>query len=278
PLAVVAVIITVRHLPVDAPQPRTRIDVLSTISVVVGLAALTYVLIEGRDGWAWPVLTIVGIAGIGVFTWSVRARSDPLVDPRVFSSARFNAVNLTTLFVYAALGGGTFLLTLQLQQSLNYSALAAGAATVPMTLIMLVGSPIMGRVTDQIGPRIPMTVGSLIAGAGMALAAFITPGVGFTTAVLPAVVTFGVGLTLVVTPLTTAMLASVHPGDAGAASGVNNAVSRVAGLLAVAVLPPLAGITAGPGEPLGAGFTTAMLTCAGLCAVGSAVSWVGVKA
>jgi MFS family permease len=170
--------------------------------------------------------------------------------------------------VYTAIGGALFLLALQLQQSLHYSALAAGLSMLPMTIIMLIGSPWAGALGQRAGPRLPMTIGPLIAAAGVALMARVVPGATYLNAVLPAVVIFGVGLAITVAPLTAAVLSAVPDTYAGTASGVNNAISRVAGLLAVAVLPVAAGIRAGPGEPLGPGFSLAMLICAVLCVIG----------
>lgn len=284
PLAAAAIAIALHRLPADRPRTREPFDIGGTISVAVGLAGVTYALIEGPASGAatqsWPPLAIgaaaLGVLGLAVFIWGQYRVDAPLVDRKLFSSKEFTAINFTTLFVYAALGGGMFLFTLQLQQTLGYSALAAGAATVPMTVIMLLGSPIMGGLTDRIGPRIPMTAGSFIAGGGMALMALIRPGAGFLTAVLPAIVVFGTGMAILVAPLTTAVLAAVSADDAGAASGINNAISRVAGLLAVATLPALAGITADPGEALGPGFARAMGICAALCVAGGVFAWLTV--
>lgn len=280
PLAVAALAIAARHLPGDPPRARTPFDVVGTVTVVGGLGGITYALIEGpagaSGGEGWPPLAsgalVFGVVTFGLFLYTRRFIEEPLIARGMFSSLEFIGVNITTLFVYAALGGGMFLLTLQLQQTLGYTALAAGAATVPMTIIMLIGSPLMGSVTDRIGPRLPMALGSLIAGAGMVVLALIAPGSTFLTTVLPGVAVFGLGMAILVTPLTTAVLASVSFDDVGAASGINNAISRVAGLLAVAVLPAVSGITADPGEPLGPGYKVAMLICAGLGLAGAVVT------
>jgi MFS family permease len=143
----------------------------------------------------------------------------------------------------------------------------------PTTIIMLVGSPWAGALGQRTGPRLPMTIGPLIAAAGLALMARIAPGTTYLGAVLPAVAVFGVGLAITVAPLTAAVLSAVPDAYAGTASGVNNAVARVAGLVAVAVLPVAAGIRAGPGQPLGQGFSTAMLITAAICVIGAAIAW-----
>ena len=187
---------------------------------------------------------------------------------QLLRSRQFTGANLTTLAVYAAIGGALFLLALQLQQSLHYSALAAGVSMLPMTIIMLIGSPWAGALAQRTGPRLPMTVGPLIAAAGLALMTRIVPGATYLATVLPAVVVFGVGLAITVAPLTAAVLSAVPDSYAGTASGVNNAVARVAGLIAIAVLPVAAGISAGPGQPLGPGFSLAMAITAAVCVIG----------
>ena len=142
----------------------------------------------------------------------------------------------------------------------------------PITIIMLFGSPWAGAVAQRTGPRLPMTMGPLIAAAGLTLMARVVPGATYLGAVLPAVVVFGLGLAITVAPLTSAVLSAVPDTYAGTASGVNNALSRVAGLLAVAVLPVAAGINAGPGQPLGPGFPLAMLISAALCVIGGIIA------
>jgi MFS family permease len=141
-----------------------------------------------------------------------------------------------------------------------------------MTIIMLIGSPWAGALGERAGPRLPMTVGPLIAAAGLALMARIVPGATYLGAVLPAVGVFGVGLAITVAPLTAAVLCAVPDAYAGTASGVNNAIARVAGLLAIAVLPVAAGIRAGPGQPLGPGFSLAMVILAVICALGGFIA------
>jgi len=164
------------------------------------------------------------------------------------------------------------LLAVQLQQSLRYSPLAAGAAMLPVTMLLLALSPPMGALAQRIGPRLPMTAGPVLAAAGLALMARITPDTSYLTAVLPAVAVFGLGLSITVAPLTAAVLAALSQDQAGLASGTNNAVARIAGLFAVAVLPLLAGVSTTGGQ-LGPGFGRAMLIAAGVCAAGGLIAW-----
>ncbi|MFW0786444.1 MFS transporter [Gordonia sp. CPCC 206044] len=281
PFALGAVWIAVRHIPESRDTTVTgRLDIAGAAAITVGLTGVIYALIEGpARGWTATVVVAV-VAGVGalvVFVVCERRADAPLLPLGLFRSWQFTGANLTTLVVYAALGGALFLLALQLQQSMDYSAFEAGVATVPSTVIMLFGSPLSGRLAQFTGPRLPMTVGPFIAAGGLALMARIVPGAGYLDAVLPAVVLFGVGMTITVAPLTAAALGAVDAAHSGTASGVNNAVARVASLLAVAVLPVVAGIDAGPDQPLGQGFSTAMYIAAICCAVGGVIAAASIR-
>jgi EmrB/QacA subfamily drug resistance transporter len=276
PLAAAALWITARHVPESRdPTARGRADVTGVTAIMLGLAGVIYALIEApARGWTPVTVTAaaIGVAALTTFALIEAVVSAPLVPLDLFRSRQFTGANLTTLAVYAALGGALFLLALQLQQSLHYSALAAGLATLPTTIIMLIGSPSAGAIAERTGPRLPMTLGPLTAAAGLALMARISPGASYLEAILPAVTVFGIGLTITVAPLTAAVLAAVSENHAGTASGVNNAVARLAGLLAIAVLPVAAGIHAGVGQPLGHGFVVAMLIAAAVSATGGVVA------
>jgi EmrB/QacA subfamily drug resistance transporter len=276
PLAAVALWITSRHVPESRDTTaRGPADVPGAAAVMLGLAGVIYALIEAPSrGWTPVTVTAAAVGATALVTFALteaHARA-PLLPLELFRSRQFTGANLTTLAVYAALGGALFLLALQLQQSLHYSAMAAGLATLPTTVIMLIGSPWAGAIAERTGPRLPMTIGPLIAAVGLALMTRITPGASYLEAVLPAVVVFGVGLTTTVAPLTAAVLAAVPENQAGTASGVNNAIARLAGLLAIAVLPAAAGIHAGVGQPLGHGFVVAMLIAAAVSATGGIVA------
>ena len=281
PLAVAVAWIAVRHVPESRnPAATGRPDILGTAAVAIGLAGVVYPLIE-TPSRGWTLITIsaaiVGVVGLAAFPLIEQRVQSPFLPLKLFRSRQFTGANLTTLAVYIAVGGALFLLVVQLQQSLHYTALRGGLATLPMTVIMLIGSPWIGALAQRTGPRIPMTIGPLIAALGVALMARVVPGTTYLGAVLPAVVVFGLGLAITVAPLTAAVLAAVPDSYAGTASGVNNAISRVAGLLAVAVLPVAAGISAGPGQPLGPGFSLAMLICAGFCLIGGITAWVTIR-
>ena len=281
PLAAAVLWIAARHLPESrSPAAPRRPDILGTAAITVGLAGVIYALIEAPSrGWTLGTVAaaVIGTAALVAFPLIERRVRSPLLPPQLFRSRQFTGANLTTLAVYTAVGGALFLLALQLQESLHYSALAAGLATMPTTVIMLIGSPWAGAFAQRTGPRLPMTVGPLIAAVGVALMARIVPGATYVGAVLPAVVVFGVGLAITVAPLTAAVLSAVSDAYAGIASGVNNAIARVAGLIAVAVLPLAAGIRAGPGQPLGPGFSLAMLITAAICVIGGITAWATIR-
>ena len=283
PLAAVAVAVTVRHVPESRdPAAGTRPDVPGAVAVSVGLGALAYALIEGTAGFGAVEVAagVVGLAGLAGFVAVERRRAHPMLPLAMFRSRQFSGANATTFAVYAALGGAFFLLVLQLQVGLGYSAMAAGASLLPVTLLMLALSARAAQLAQRVGPRWPMTVGPVLVAAGLVGFSGVEPGRPYATAVLPAVVLFGLGLALTVAPLTSAVLAGVDDAHMGVASGVNNAVARVAGLLAVAVLPGLAGVElagAGAGAGLGDGFERAMLVCAALCLAGAVVALATVR-
>ena len=211
------------------------------------------------------------MAALVAFLLVERRSANPMMPLDIFASRQFSAANLVTFVVYAALGGFFFLFVAFLQISLGYSPIAAGAASLPVTVLMLLFSARSGALAQRIGARIPLTVGPLVIAVGLLMMTGIDPGDSYVTSVLPAVIVFGAGLTLVVSPVTATVLAAADSRHSGIASGINNAVARVAGLLAVAVLPLIAGLTGDKFyDPVAMtdGFRIAMVACAGLAAAG----------
>ncbi|MFF3357005.1 MFS transporter [Streptomyces sp. NPDC002917] len=288
PVAAVCVPVALRHVPESRnPHAHGRFDVLGAVLGALALALVTYALIEapGQGASAAVIGAAVGGVLLGVaFVQVERRRANPMLPPSVFGSRQFTAVNIVTLCVYAALGGYFFLSAIQLQVVAGYSALGAGTALLPTTVLMLLFSASSGELGQRIGPRIPLTVGPLFAAAGMLLMLRVGPGDATVSAylqhVLPAVAVLGLGLVTVVAPLTSTVLASVDTARAGLASGINNAAARAAGLIAVAALPLLAGM--GPEAYRDAGqfaaaFKRAMPICAGLMVLGSVIAWATVR-
>jgi MFS family permease len=283
PLCAVVVLLAVRHVPESSdPLAPRQLDVAGAASVALGLAGVTYALIEAPSRGAVGVAAPAALGAVALvgFVAVERRNRHPMVPLDIFGSRQFTAVNLVTLALYAALGAVFFLLSLVLQVSVGMSPVMAGAALLPITLIMLALSARAGALATRIGPRRPMTIGPLIVAAAMLLMLRIGPGSGYPATVLPAVLVFGLGLALTVAPLTATVLAAAEDRHAGVASGVNNAVARTGGLLAVAVLPAVTGLTgAAYRDPvaLADGFHIAMICCAVLVGLSAVLAWFGVS-
>ena len=284
PFAAVVAAVAVRHVPESVdPTARGRFDVTGAALAALALAGITGALIEApAQGASWAVPA--GAAGAVAAVWFVieerrRGRPSSAVPPMlpldVFASRQFTAVNVVTFVVYGALGGVFFLLVLELQVVAGFSPLGAGLSLLPATVILLLLSSRAGALAQRYGPRWLMTAGPLIAAVGLLLATRIGPDASYLADVLPAVALFGLGLAATVAPLTATVLASADVRHAGVASGVNNAVARAAGLLAVAGLPVAVGLnSAGYHNPtvLHSGFQAAMIICAALLAAGGVLS------
>ncbi|MFJ3622371.1 MFS transporter [Streptomyces iakyrus] len=277
PVALVCVPVALRHVPESGGEgAHGRFDVLGAVLGAVALALVTYALIEaGGGGAVVAVSAVAGLAAAVAFVLVERRRPDPMMPPDIFASRQFTAVNLVTLCVYAALGGFFFLAALQLQVVVGYSALAAGTALLPTTVLMLLLSARSGELADRIGPRIPLTVGPLLCAAGMLLMLRVGQGASYVADVLPALLVLGLGMVTLVAPLTATVLGSVSVVRAGLASGINNAAARAAGLLAVAALPLLAGMgEEAYREPVAfdTAFDKAMGWCAGALVAGAVIA------
>jgi len=280
PLAVVVVLMARRFVPESRDVSATgHPDYLAAAVGALGLAGLTGALVEAPARGIGDVVVLsaltVGVAGLGVFLWLQHRSAEPLVPPSLFRDRTFTLSNALTFVVYAALGGVMMLLVLQLQVSLGYSPTLAGLAGLPLTIIMLLLSGRSGALAQRIGPRLQLVAGPIVIGAGMLLLMRVEPGSSYLGSVLPAVVVFGLGLATVVAPVTATVLAAAPDRYAGVASGVNNAIARSGGLLAVAVLPAAAGLTGSAyRDPvaLTAGWRTALLICAVLAIAGGLIA------
>jgi EmrB/QacA subfamily drug resistance transporter len=284
PVAALVVVVAARHVPESRdPDAVPHLDLAGTVLVVVGLGSLTYALTAaggpdaGAAVWAWAG---AGVLALLAFAVVQRRSRHPLVPPALFREAQFTAANAVTFLVYAALGVLFVLLVLQLQVVSGFSPLLAGTALLPVTGLMLLFSARVGAAAQRLGPRPFLVGGPLLAATGVLLMTRIGPGASYAADVLPAALLFGAGLTLLVAPLTATVLDAAPDGSAGVASGVNNAVARAAGLLALAVVPVAAGIggddyTDPPA--FAAGFRTAMVICVGLLLTGALLAAVLVR-
>ncbi|GAB2961811.1 MFS transporter [Nonomuraea fastidiosa] len=278
PFAALIVFVTLRHVPESRDeQAAGRFDVLGSVLAALALAGLTYGLIE--RGAVAPLAAGV-VLGAAFVVVQVRRSPDALVPVGIFRDRVFTAVNIVTLIMYAAMGVVFFLLVVQLQVVSGFSPIAAGMAMLPATILMMLLSARAGELAKRFGPRTPMTLGMLAAGGGFLAMSTIGFGASYPFQVLPAVFLFGLGLSATVAPLTATVLASADERHAGMASGVNNAVARTGGLLAVAAVPPLVGLVgdAFQNPPVfDAGFRTAMLISAAMMAVAAAITWVTIR-
>lgn len=261
PLAIAVVVIAIRHVP-ETRGAQTRLDLGGAGLTVVSLAFLTYGLVA--EQWLTTSVGLLLLAAFVVHQWRTPHALVPL---GLFADRVFTAANICTFAIYGALSAMGFLLVLQLQYVSGYSPLEAGLATIPPVVLMLLFSGRSGAWGARVGPRWPMTLGPLVMALGLLMYLRVDDHPNFVIDVLGAGTVFGVGLTMLVAPLTTAVLASAPADQTGIASGINNAVARTSSLLAVAAIPPIAGIAgsdfASP-DVFSPGFRTGMLICAGM--------------
>lgn len=284
PLAALVVAIGVRHVPeTRSPPTSAPLDVAGGGLFTLTLVGVTYAVIEGpTNGWTAGVvgsLALAVVAGAALVACERRAAA-PIVPFGVLRSRQFVVINLVTFVMYGALGGALFLVPLQLQQVVGYSPVGAGTSLLPVTVVMLLLSSRSGALAGRIGPRLQLSAGPLVVALGLALMTRIGVGSSYVADVLPAVLVLGFGLAITVAPLTGTALSSAPTEHAGVASAVNNDVARVAGLVAVAVLPPLAGLTGRAylhPSSLSSGFDTAVLVSAVVCAVGGVLAALGIR-
>jgi EmrB/QacA subfamily drug resistance transporter len=244
PLIVATMVLAHRHVreSVD-PQADRHIDYPGILFSAIGLGGPVYALIEQpTKGWGDPMVYLPLIAGVAIFAsfllWESRYRH-AMMDLGLFRNRNFAITNIETLVVYAGLIGAFFFVTLFLQQTAGYTPIQAGLATTPVSVLLFVLSPRFGKIATGIGPRVPMCVGPIVGGIGLLMMMRVGADPNYLTDVLPGIVVFGLGLSATVAPLTATALNSVEERHVGIASGINNGVSRVAGLLAIAILGAL---------------------------------------
>jgi EmrB/QacA subfamily drug resistance transporter len=241
PLVAAAMVIAVWAVEETRNQEMTarQIDLFGAVLSALGLGGLSFAMIQGpASGWSQPLVVIsaaTGVVAIAGFVLHEQRTNAPMLPLKLFRSRNFSAANGATLALYAVFNGNFFILTIYLQTALGYSPLAAGLATLPVTLLMIGLASRFGRLAERTGPRLPMTTGILLTGAGLGLLAFLKPGDSYSVHVLPGIVVFGLGLAVTVPPLTNTAVSSVPDSQAGIASGVNDQAARVAALLGVGV-------------------------------------------
>lgn len=275
PIAVTLVLIVVLGQK-DVRVPGVRIDVPGAILGIIGLGGPVFALIEqGTFGWASPVIFVpftVGIASLVAFVWWQGRAAAPMLPLELFRVRNFSVGNIATLLIYAALSLGGFVLVVFLQQVAGYPATIAALALLPVSIANVLLSRLFGGLSGRWGPRLFMTAGPIIAGVGYLLFLGMDADVDYLRDVLPGALVFALGLSMTVAPLTAAILGSIVTERAGIGSAVNNAVARVAGLLAIALLGVIAA-----GSLDVAGFHRALIVTAALLIAGGVVSLVGIR-
>src|SRR5665213_762805 len=285
PIGLAVLLLAIRHVPESRDESAPdRVDVPGALLVMGALAGITYGLIEGpAHGWHGPgpvVALVTGAVAAGRFVVVEARRPAPLLPLGLFRHRQFTVTNAVTFVVYGALGGVLFLLPVVLQVVGGYSPLASGVALLPLTVVMLLLSSTSGRLASRIGPRLQMTAGPVVVGFGLVLLSRVTTDSSYVTGVLPAVLVFGLGLAITVAPLTATALSAAPVEHAGLASAVNNDVARIGGLIAVAVLPALSGISGSAylhPDQLAAGFRTAAVIGGIWCVAGGVVAGLGIR-
>jgi len=276
PVAVTMWLLSKLRLPEEV-RSGAHLDIRGAIMGAVGLGGTVYACIEqGRYGWSSPLIyvpLVIGILALLAFIRYERRIPQPMLPMGLFKARNFSVGNVATIFIYAALALSSFLITIFVQQYAGYSALKAGMVTMPITLIMFVLSPRFGNLAGKYGPRWFMGVGPIVAGLGLGLLLRTHDPIAYWTQFFPALLIFGLGLATTVAPLTSAILGCISPKQAGIASAINNAVSRIAGLLGVATI----GVITGVGSLTLADFHHGMLLVALLLIAGGTVSAIGIQ-
>jgi EmrB/QacA subfamily drug resistance transporter len=285
PLAVTLYLTTRLGAEVLGARREARVDVVGAILCAIGLTGTVYALIEQqRLGATHPaVLTaaVTGVACLVAFPWWESRTPNPIMPLHLFAARNFAVGNLATVFLYAAVSLGTLLVALFLQETVGMSASTAGLATLPLPVLSFFLARRFGTLAGRYGPRVFMAIGPLIAAVGFLMLASAREPFDFWTQMLPGLIVFGVGLSVTVSPLTAAVLAAVDPAQSGIGSAVNNAVSRVAGLISVAFAGVIVGSASGRGMGSTAldfaGFRAGVVVTAALFAVAGVVSAIGIS-
>ena len=242
---------------------------------VVGLGGAVYALIEQASrGWSNPTIwgpLLVGLIALAWFVWYESRQKQPMLPLALFKVRNFSVGNIATVFIYGALGIATFLIVIFLQQSAGYSAIQAGLALLPTTILMFFLSSRFGLLASRRGPRLFMTIGPLVAGVGFLSMLRVEAGAHYWSQLFPGILLFGLGLSITVAPLTSAILGAIDSSQAGIGSAVNNAVARIAGLVTIAGLA----LVTGPTLNLAA-FHRGVVALAALMIIGGLVSWAGI--
>jgi EmrB/QacA subfamily drug resistance transporter len=284
PVAAIVVVCSIIAVPETRdPHAAKGLDITGAVIGTLALGAATWALVEaGPHGWTAPTVLVaaaIAIVCAAAFVYRMLHARDPLVPPSLFKSRTFTITNLATVLMYATIGITFFLVTYTLQVAAGWSALAAGTALLPATVLMVLFSERSGDLAQRIGPRLQLTAGPLLVAAGLLLLSRIGPDASWLPDVFPGALVFGIGLTIFVAPLTASVMGSVDPDRVSIASGVNNAIARTANLASVAVIPVVSGLTsATSADGVTHAFRISVVLAAVIAAAASPVCFFGLGA
>jgi EmrB/QacA subfamily drug resistance transporter len=273
------ILVALHYVPeVSTARAPLSLDVVGVVVTVAGLGGVIYALTAGPEsGWrSAPVLIAgaIGVIALAALVPAERRRRAPMLRLALFASRQFDAINVMTVLFYGALGAASYLLILQCELRLGYSAAQAGAALIPESAVFLVLAPFSGALVARVGPRWLMVSGVAAVAAGLFWLSAARPGDGYATGILPGILLWGIGIGISVTPLTAAVLAAVSDTDLGEASGINDAAARIGGVVVIALVPALIGAVGGRslGAALTHGYQPAMIVMGALCVAAALVS------
>ncbi len=260
----------------DTRDPNARVDFIGAVLCIVGLGGPVFALIEqGNYGWDSPIVfvpLIVGLLAFAGFIWRQHTAAQPLMPLGLFTVRNFWVGNVATTLIYGALSLSGLIIVVYLQQVAGYPATLAALTLIPLTVLLLLLSSVFGSLAGKYGPRLFMAVGPILAGAGHLLMLGTGERVNYWTDLLPGVLLFGLGLAITVAPLTSAILGAINPAQSGIGSAINNAIARVAGLVAIAMIGVIVGGTLDV-----AGFQRGLIVTAALLIGGGIVSAIGIR-
>lgn len=275
-IPITLVLILLQKVEQSVVPKKVEIDWVGAFLCVLGLGATVFALIEQASrGWSNPAIfgpLIIGVAALVAFVFYELRHPEPMLPMDLFKVRNFSAGNLATAFIYGALGIATFLIVVFVQQVAGYSAIQAGLALLPTTILLFFLSSRFGQLSARFGPRLFMTIGPIVAGVGFLTMLRVDAAAQYWTQLFPGIMLFGLGLSITVAPLTAAILGAIAPSQAGIGSAVNNAVSRIAGLVTVAALALITGPTLNLH-----GFHRGVVALAALMIIGGLISWVGIR-
>jgi EmrB/QacA subfamily drug resistance transporter len=279
PLVAAAIFVALTRVEEVREPEKARLDVVGALLATLGLGAATYGLTLWSQTFAFTAMAAIGLAIgavllVAFVLWEMRLGDKAMVPLALFKNRCFSALNLMTFLLYGAMGGSFLLIPYVLIEAGGYSPIEAGLSLLPMSILLGLASPMMGKLAVRLGPKIPLTVGPLIVGAGLLLATRISESQAYWTHAFPAILVISIGMALAVAPLTSTVLAAVDKHQTGMASGFNSAVARIGGLIVVALL---GAVLMGTGKDLLGPFSIALVAMAITAALGGAASFFGLR-